>query len=115
MLISLISLDLNTRSCTDDSLKTGIRVKTYFPELAGKGSLYTGDLPNIFLDKLNNTFNFVFIDSAYESPGEILNLIEALPFFNENAIVVLHDIFWHFTRKAPKPPIEIKFTPASIY
>ena len=112
---SLISLDLNTQSCTDNSLKTGHRVNTYFPELAGKWSLYTGDLPNIFLDKLNKTFDFVFIDSAHESPGEILNLIEALPFFNENAIVILHDIFWHFTRKAPKPPREIKFTPSSIY
>ena len=35
---SLISLDLNTQSCTDNSLKTGNRVKTYFPELAGKWS-----------------------------------------------------------------------------
>ena len=112
---SLISLDLKTQSCVNNSLKTGNRVNTYFPELSGKWSLYTGDLPNVFLDKLNKRFDFVFIDSAHESPGEILNLIEVLPFLNENAIVVIHDIFWHFTRKAPRPPKEIKFTPASIY
>ena len=111
----LISLDLNSRSCTNHLLKTGNRVKKYFPELADKWSLFTGDLPNKFLDKLNMKFDFVFIDSAHESPGEILNLIEILPFINENVIIVVHDIFWHFTRKAPPPPKEIKFTPSSIY
>lgn len=112
---SLVSLDLNTYYFRDNSLKTGHRVNTYFPELAGKWSLYTGDLPNVFLDKLNKNFDFVFIDSAHESPGEILNIIEVLPFLKENAIVVLHDIFWHFIRTKSKPTREIKFTPAPIY
>ena len=111
----LVSMDISDRSCTDSRLKTGNRVKTYFPELLDKWSLYTGDLPNKFLDKINKKFDFAFIDSAHESPGEILNFIEVLPFLNENAIIVLHDIFWHFTRKAPPPPREVKFTPASIY
>jgi predicted O-methyltransferase YrrM len=112
---SLVSLDISEKSCTDPGLKTGNRVKTYFPELAKKWSLYTGDLPNKFLVKLNKKFDFAFIDSAHESPGEILNLIEVLPFLNENAIIVLHDIFWHFSRRAPKPPREVKFTPSNIY
>lgn len=112
---SLVSLDISEKSCTDHRLKTGNRVKTYFPELAKKWSLYTGDLPNKFLDKLNKKFDFAFIDSAHESPGEILNLIEVLPFLNEKAIIVLHDIFWHFSRKKPRPPREVKFTPSNIY
>ena len=60
-------------------------------------------------------FDLLFIDSAHEAPGEILNFIEALPFLNENCIVIIHDILWHFTRRAPKPPKEVKFTPSSIY
>lgn len=111
----LISLDLNTQSCTDKSKKTGNRVQTYFPELINKWQLYTGDLPHKFLDKLNLKFDFVFIDSAHETPGEILNLIEILPFLEENAIIVVHDILWHFTRRKPSPPKEIKFTPSSIF
>ena len=41
-------------------------------------------------------FDFLYLDSAHISPAEIINFIEALPFLNENAIVVLHDLFWHF-------------------
>ena len=111
----LISLDLNTQSCTDKLKKTGNRVETYFPELMKKWKLYTGDLPHKFLDKLNLKFEFVFIDSAHETPGEILNLIEILPFLEENAIIVVHDILWHLTRRNPKPPKEVKFTPSSLY
>ena len=111
----LISLDLYKQSCTNNSLKTGNRVETHFPELMKKWKLYTGDLPHKFLDKLNMKFDLVFIDSAHEAPGEILNFIEVLPFLNENSIIVVHDILWHFNRKAPKPPKEVKFTPSSIY
>lgn len=64
----LVSLDLNSSSCKNRFQKTGNRVKKYFPELADKWSLFTGDLPNKFLDKLNMKFDFVFIDSAHESP-----------------------------------------------
>ena len=110
----LVSIDLYTQYCKDHSLKTGYRVSD-FPELINKWTLYTGDVPSKFLDKLNMKFDFVFIDSAHESPGEILNFIEVLPFLNEQAIIVIHDILWHFTRKAPAPPKEIKFTPSNIY
>ena len=72
----LVSLDLNSQSCTNHSKKTGYRVKEYFPELIKKWKLFIGDLPHKFLDKLNLKFDFVFIDSAHESPGEILNLLK---------------------------------------
>ena len=44
-------------------------------------------------------FDFVFLDTAHSAPGEILNFIELLPFLNENAIFVLHDILYHFGQK----------------
>lgn len=111
----LISLDLNNQSYRNSSLKTGNRVESFFPELKNKWSLYTGFLPHIFLDQLNIKYDFVFIDSAHVAPGEILNLIEVLPFLNDNAVIAVHDIFWHFTRKETPPPIEVKFTPSNIY
>ena len=58
--------------------------------------LFTGAQPHKFLDSLNMKFDFLLLDSAHVSPGEIINFIEALPFLNENAIVVVHDIFLHF-------------------
>ena len=53
-------------------------------------------------------FDFVFLDTAHSAPGEILNFIEILPFLNENAILVLHDILWHFYSK-------IKCYPSNVY
>ena len=58
---------------------------------------------------MNIKFDFLFLDSAHVSPGEILNFIEALPFLNENAIVVIHDLLWHF-----KKVISSKFYPSCI-
>ena len=58
---------------------------------------------------LNIKFDFLFLDSTHVSPGEIINFIEALPFLNQNAIVVMHDLFWHF-----KQVIITKFFPSCI-
>ena len=41
-------------------------------------------------------FDFLFLDTSHYSPGEIINMIEVLPFLNEKAIIVVHDLLWHF-------------------
>ena len=105
----LVSMDLNKELYFDPNTLTGYRVKKYFPELTKNWKLYTGDQPHKFLVELNIKFDFLFLDSAHVSPGEILNFIEALPFLNENAIVVIHDILWHFTNV-----INSKFFPSCI-
>jgi predicted O-methyltransferase YrrM len=104
----LVSLDLNTQMYLKSGLKTGYRVKKYFPELSQKWRLFTGDLPHKFLTQLNETFDFFFLDSAHLAPGELLNFIEALPFLKEKAIMILHDILWHFWSS-------IKIYPSNVY
>ena len=94
----LISLDLNKELYNDPNKLTGYRVNQYFPELNKNWKLYTGDQPHKFLVELNIKFDFLFLDSAHVSPGEVFNLIEALPFLNENAIIVVHDLLWHFNK-----------------
>ena len=94
----LVSLDLNKEVFKAPDKLTGYRVNQYFPELTKNWKLYTGDQPHKFLVDLNMKFDFLFLDSAHVSPGEIINFIEALPFLNENAIVVIHDLFWHFLK-----------------
>ena len=96
---SLISLDLNTNFYLNPSHKTGYRVEKYFPELTKNWQLFTGEQPHIFLEKLNLTYDFVFLDTAHINPGELINFIEILPFLNENAIIVLHDIVWHLIKE----------------
>ena len=108
---NLISLDLNKQLFLNQTKRTGHRVNEYFPELMKKWKLFTGDLPHKFLSKLNIKYDFLFIDTAHITPGEILNFIEALPFLNENSVIVIHDLLWQYFRKIE---VKSKFYPASI-
>ena len=38
----------------------------------------------------------LYLDTVHTSPGEMINIIEALPFLEPNAIIILHDIMFHF-------------------
>jgi predicted O-methyltransferase YrrM len=105
----LVSLDLNNELFNEPDKKTGYRVNQYFPELTKNWKLFTGDQPHKFLVDLNLKFDFVFLDSTHVSPGELLNFIEVFPFLNENAIVVIHDLLWHYYKGT-----QIKFFPSNI-
>ena len=95
----LITLDLNTNLYINKNNLTGYRVKAFFHELINKLQLFTGEQPHIFLEKLNLKYDFIFLDTAHISPGEIINLIEILPFLKENAIIILFDIIQHFIKE----------------
>ena len=112
----LISLDLSEDLYINNGQKTGCNVKKYFPELAeNKWKLFTGKQPHIFLEKLNMKFDFLFLDTTHLAPGELINIIEALPFLNENAIVVLHDVMFHLPSHNYYVPPEVKYHPSMIY
>lgn len=91
---SLVSIDLYT--FTTKTKKIGYNVEKNFPELMKKWKLFLGDMPHKFLSKLNIKFDIVFLDSAHVTPGEFFNFIEILPFIKDRAIIILHDIIWHF-------------------
>ena len=94
----LISLDLNSLLYYNEKFKTGYRVFKFFPELTKKWKLYTGEQSHKFLEKLNIKFDFLFLDTAHFSPGELINIIEVLPFLKDNAIfiaiVLISDLFF---------------------
>lgn len=110
----LISIDLNTK--WRDKEKIGYLVEQKFPELMNKWKLFLGDMPHTFLSKLKLKFDFFFLDTAHVSPGEFFNLIEALPFLNENAVVVLHDTILHFAYAMKTNLLSVaKMIPTQIY
>ena len=111
----LISLDLNTLFYQDKRFKTGYRVFKYFPELTKKWRLFTGQQSHKFLDKLKIKFDFVFLDTVHFSPGEFINIIEILPFLEDNAIIVLHDIMFHFLTSVQFKKSHPKFHPSNIF
>lgn len=111
----LVSLDVSTKLYINQSLNTGYRVKEYFPELMNHWQLFTGEQPHIFLEKLNLTFDFLFLDTVHLTPGELINFIEALPFLKDKAIVVLHDIMFHLPTNRYYNPKFVKYHPSQIF
>ena len=100
------------------SYYVGENAKKYFPELTrnNKWQLYTGEQPHKFLDKLNLKFDFLFLDTVHYTPGELINIIEAIPFLEENAIIILHDTMLHLpTINDYYLPREGKFHPSQIF
>ena len=111
----LISLDLNKELYYNSKFKTGHTVYKHFPELIKKWKLFTGEQSHIFLDKLKLKFDFLLLDTAHLSPGELINIIEVLTIFKENAIIVLHDIMFHLPSYGYFRPKEVKFHPSNIF
>ena len=110
----LVSLDLKNKIY---KYHVGENVKKYFPELAqnNKWKLYTGEQPHKFLEKLNLKFDFLFLDTKHLAPGELINIIEALPFLEENSIIVMHDVMFHLPTNKYYNPREVKYHPSNIY
>ena len=111
----LVSLDLNNKH---PGYYVGENAKKYFPELTRnkKWQLYTGEQPHKFLDKLNLKFDFLFLDTVHFTPGELINIIEVMPFLEENAIIILHDTMIHLsTINTYYSPREVKFHPSQIF
>ena len=110
----LVSLDLNNNVYTGEKVKTGYNANKYFPELTNKWKLFTGEQPNKFLDALNLKFSFLYLDTTHATPGELINIIEALPFLEDNAIIILHGIMSHSPSYRPLNK-NYKYFPSQIY
>ena len=111
----LISLDINKKLYRDDKFETGYCVFENFPELTKKWKLFTGEQSHIFLDKLNLKFDFLLLDTAHFSPGELINIIEVFPFLEDNAIIVIHDIMLHLPSNIGFDSIKPKYHPSNIF
>ncbi|MBR5316790.1 MAG: class I SAM-dependent methyltransferase [Lachnospiraceae bacterium] len=91
-----ISTDISENYYRDYNLKTG-----YVAEKAKKiiekpinHRLCIGILANL-IEEIGDTIDFLILDTVHMLPGEILDFLVALPYLNEGAIVVLHDVVLH--------------------
>lgn len=86
----LISVDI---ADVFGKVKVGEFVYQYFQEVPeDKWELLMGEDPSVRIEKLGKTFDFLILDTAHSHPIESLNFLSVLPYLNENAIVILHDI-----------------------
>lgn len=100
----LYSCDLEKRVYVNNKYEVGYIVKKNFPELLNKWKLFTGNTTASFIEEIGGNIDFVFIDTAHVMPGEVLNLIEILPFLKDNAIIALDDINQHIKQRLIKLP-----------
>jgi predicted O-methyltransferase YrrM len=85
-------LEKNNYKINSNKYKVGHFVFTKFPNLMNKWRLYTGNTTSNFIEDIGGNIDFVFIDTAHVMPGEVLNIIEILPFLKKNAIIAFDDI-----------------------
>jgi len=85
-------LEKNNYYINSNKYKVGHFVFKYFPNLMNKWKLYTGNTTSAFIEDIGGNIDFVFIDTAHVMPGEVLNIIEILPFLKKNAIIAFDDI-----------------------
>ena len=95
----LYSCDLESKHYLKSQFEVGCVVKNNFPEFLNKWKLYTGNTTAAFIEEIGNDIDFVFIDTAHVMPGEVLNMIEILPFLKKNAVIAFDDID-HQVRKS---------------
>ena len=90
----LYSIDLNDNWYQNPKFKTGYFVDNY-QSLKSKWELFTGDLVHKFIEKIGNGIDFCLVDTAHVNPGEIFDFLMMLPFLDDDAIVVFHDVAYH--------------------
>lgn len=90
----LYSLDYNTEHYRIKGKKTGFYVDN-FPELKKNWTLKTGGLSLNYLDEIGGDIDFCFIDTVHLNPGEILDVLQVLPYLTKDATIVFHDTNLH--------------------
>ena len=77
-------------------------VHNHFPELRKKWTLYKGSVAANYMEEIGNEIDLAFIDTAHFEPGEILDLLQILPFLKDGAVVLFHDISHQISHSGEK-------------
>ncbi|MDR0827785.1 MAG: class I SAM-dependent methyltransferase [Desulfovibrio sp.] len=87
----VLSLDYSTQCYIMPEKQTGWIVPELFPELAKRWEFHGGGCVCQYLEGGGGGFDLLLLDTVHSNPGEFLNILEALPYLKDGAIVVLHD------------------------
>ncbi|MFK7766500.1 MAG: class I SAM-dependent methyltransferase [Mariniblastus sp.] len=85
-------IDIDTHCYYDKSLPVGYTIDEVLPEDAYKGEILRGNSVFAIRDHYQeNEIDLIFIDANHKHPYPAIDLMAALPYLKENAVVVLHD------------------------
>lgn len=102
----LYSVDLSKNYYRDETKECGFLADVIKNDLPVSIS-YKKMLGRVLANRLNDIvrgggIDVLVLDTTHSLPGEILDFLVALPYLNEGAYVVLHDIAYHLYKGWPK-------------
>lgn len=90
----MYSVDLNKECYRKPGKTTGYQlneVKEELGNLSNHKFLLGHILPEV-IDEIGRGIDFVVLDTVHSLPGELLDILCILPYLNDGAVVVLHDV-----------------------
>lgn len=90
----MYSVDINKQCYRRSEKKCGYQLKEvekYLPNYANHKFLLGSILPNV-IEKIGGGIDFVVLDTVHRLPGELLDFLCIVPYLNDGAVVVLHDV-----------------------
>lgn len=89
----IYTVDLSETYYRDRNKETGYLADYYSQKLGFLNyHKYTGGIVSEVIEEIGEGIDFLYLDAAHVSPGEILDFIVCYPFLASRASVVLHDV-----------------------
>lgn len=94
----MYSVDLSETYYRDIHKPSGFIAEEYKQKInyMGEHKFLLGKVLPERLDEIGKGIDFLILDTMHILPGEVLDFLAAFPYLSENAIVVLHDTFYHY-------------------
>jgi predicted O-methyltransferase YrrM len=92
---TLFSIDINKKT---EAYDTGYLAKQYYDK--NKHCLwktYFGYDVSQCIEEVGKEIDFIMLDTKHVLPGEVLSYLVVLPFVDDNAVIVVHDISWELS------------------
>lgn len=93
------SIDLATRYYANSEYATGYMVEQSFDPVPLRWVLHTGQVAGAVMDSIGDDIDFCILDTAHSLPGEVLDFLTVLPYLQDGAVVILHDVNLHLLHK----------------
>lgn len=93
------SIDIATRYYANSEYATGYMVEQNFDPAPPRWVLHTGQVAGAVMDSIGGDIDFCILDTAHSLPGEVLDFLTVLPYLQDGAVVVLHDVNLHLLHK----------------
>ena len=99
----LHSVDLNQKFYRDKRQPVGYMAENMKGRCSHvRHEVYYGAMLSEYIDRIGGNIDFLILDTAHTLPGEILDFLLAMPYLQDKATVVLHDIMLPLLVDSPK-------------